>query len=119
MRAYRRLSLLERQELGLVVAEQYRQGGSIAVLAEQLGTSSGRVRGLLLDQGVRLRAPGGSAGHDRSGRRRLAELLAVEYAAGASLAELAQRYEHPRTTVRALVLTGGARLRPRGPRPAR
>lgn len=116
VRPYRRLPLQQREELGYRLAEQYRRGLSMAALAAQAGTSVGRVRTLLLDQGARLRSPGGSRGRLRPGRSELAAALGQQYARGASLAELAARHQLSFSTVRRLVLAGGRQLRSRGAR---
>lgn len=113
---YKRLPFEQRQELAWRLAERYRQGLSMAALAEELGTSVGRVRALLLDQDVRLRGPGGSAGRLRPGRQELAEVVARQYAQGASLVVLGQRHGRPASTIRRLVLAGGGALRARGGR---
>lgn len=113
---YKRLPFQQRQELGCWLAGRYRQGGSMAALAEELGTSVGRVRALLLDQGQRLRGPGGSGGRLRPERQKLAEVVARQYAQGASLVVLGQRHDRPASTIRRLVLAGGGTLRARGGR---
>lgn len=113
---YQRLPFQQRRELGCWLAGRYRQGRSMAALAEELGTSVGRVRTLLLDQGQRLRGPGGSGGRLRPGRQELAEVVARQYAQGASLVVLGERHDRPASTIRRLVLAGGGTLRARGGR---
>ena len=58
---HQRLSPQDRDRLGKAMAKEY--GGkarpSLATLAEQFGTSPGRCRLLLLEQGVQLRSRGG------------------------------------------------------------
>lgn len=114
-----RLAPEQRQDLGGQLAAGYRRGRSIAGLAAEVGTSPGRVRALLLEQGVALRARGGSAGRTRTGRRELAEAVAREYREGASLAELGQRHGRSASSARTLVLDGGGTLRSRGGRRSR
>lgn len=54
-----RLSSTDRELLGRRLQEGYASGTSIAKLASEHGTSAGRVRNILLDRGVKLRARGG------------------------------------------------------------
>lgn len=117
LRPHRRLPFEQRQDLGYRLAERYRQGLSMAAIATELGTSQGRVRSLLLEQGVRLRKPGGQQDRPRADRQELAAVMAEQYAQGASLVVLAQRHDRSTSTVRRLVLTGGGQLRSRGGRP--
>lgn len=55
----KRLSADERQQLGAQLADEYGSGASLSALAERHGTSAGRVRLILLEQGVTLRSRGG------------------------------------------------------------
>jgi hypothetical protein len=56
----KRLTPDQRQDLARKLAEGYAQGTSLAALAEAHGTSAGRVRLILLEAGVQMRARGGN-----------------------------------------------------------
>lgn len=113
---HKRLSAADRDELGGRLEKAYTEGISIAALAQEYGTSAGRVRLLLLERGVALRSRGGSRRKPNPMRDEQAKAIAGEYDRGASLAELAQVRGVSIPTIRRLVLAGGGELRPRGRR---
>lgn len=87
----------------------------MAEVAQEVGTSVGRVRALVLEQGVPLRGPGSSQpGRLRPGWQQFAESVAQQYTKGASLVELGRRYDISASPVRRLVLAGGGSLRSQG-----
>lgn len=111
---HKRLSTSERDKLGGKLEKQYGQGRSLAELAEEHGTSAGRVRLILLERGVTLRSRGGAVRKPDPQRKERAKQLAREYKDGASLKELAERHGVSATTARTLVQLGGGTLRARG-----
>jgi hypothetical protein len=66
----KRLPPGDRKRLGKQLAREYGKGASLATLAARHGTSPGRVRLLLLEQGVTLRPRGGDMRSDQARRRR-------------------------------------------------
>lgn len=68
----KRLTPGERQKFGKQLAKEYGRGASMSALAARHGTSAGRVRLLLLEQGVTLRTRGGDVRSDRARQRRAA-----------------------------------------------
>ena len=112
----KRLSAADREALGARLERDYAQGTSIAALAEEHGTSAGRVRLILLERGVTLRARGGNTRKPDPVRAEHAKKVAAEYASGASLAQLGASHGVSATTARNLVLAGGGELRARGGR---
>lgn len=114
-----RLSPSAREKLGLKLERQYAKGRSLSELADEHGTSAGRVRLLLLERGVVLRRRGGAVRKPDPSRAARARDVARRYDAGATLAELAAQEGVSASTVRNLVERAGGRLRPRGSRPAR
>ena len=112
----KRLSAEARAELGSTLEKDYGQGKSIAALAEEHGTSAGRVRLILLERGVVLRKRGGNTRRPDPAREQKAKTVASEYAKGASLAEIGATHGVSATTARNLVLAGGGDLRARGGR---
>lgn len=116
---HKRLSASERESLGARLAEAYGKGRSLAELAEEHGTSAGRVRLILLERGVALRSRGGAVRKPDPSRKDRAEKLAGEYGGGASLQQLAEKHGISATTARTLVQLGGGTLRARGGRSKR
>jgi len=114
----KRLSAADRETLGARLEKSYGKGTSIAALAEEHGTSAGRVRLILLERGVVLRARGGNTRKPDPQRAKHAKAVAAEYAKGASLAQLGTTHGVSATTARNLVLAGGGNLRARGGRKA-
>ena len=117
---HKRLSPADRARLGGQLEQAYTQGASIASLAASHQTSAGRVRLILLERGVVLRPPGGSTRTPDPERLGRAQVIAREYAAGASLAQLGSTHRIATATVRNLVLAAGGQMRARGgctPRP--
>jgi lambda repressor-like predicted transcriptional regulator len=114
----KRLSAADREKLGARLEKAYAKGRSIAALAEENGTSAGRVRLILLERGVVLRARGGNTRKPDPERSKRAKTLAAEYRDGASLAQLGATHGVSATTARNLVLAGGGDLRARGGRKA-
>lgn len=112
----KRLSAADREQLGARLEKAYAGGTSIAALAEEHGTSAGRVRLILLERGVVLRARGGNTRKPDPVRQDEAKKVAAEYSRGVSLAELAASRGVSATTARNLVLAGGGELRARGGR---
>ncbi len=112
----KRLSAADRDTLGASLAKDYAGGASIAALADKHGTSAGRVRLVLLERGVVLRARGGNTRKPDPARDKRAKQVAAEYAKGASLAQLGATHGVSATTARNLVIAGGAELRARGGR---
>ena len=112
----KRLSATDREKLGSRLEKAYAKGRSIAALAEENGTSAGRVRLILLERGVVLRARGGNTRKPDPERSKRAKALAAEYRGGASLAQLGATHGVSATTARNLVLAGGGDLRARGGR---
>ncbi len=112
----KRLSAEARTALGATLEKAYGQGRSIAALAEENGTSAGRVRLILLERGVVLRPRGGNTRKPDPAREKKAKAVAAEYAKGASLAEIGASHGVSATTARNLVLAGGGDLRARGGR---
>lgn len=112
----KRLSAPDREMLGARLERAYGKGTSIASLAQEAGTSAGRVRLILLERGVVLRPRGGNVRKPDPGRSKRAKALAAEYRGGASLAQLAATHGINATTARNLVLAGGGDLRARGGR---
>ena len=112
----KRLSPGDREKLGAKLEKAYTKGTSIATLAEEHGTSAGRVRLILLERGVELRKRGGNTRKPDPARDRRAKTIAGEYSRGASLAELGSTHGVSATTARNLVLAGGGELRARGGR---
>lgn len=112
----KRLSAADRDKLGSRLEKSYVKGRSIAALAEESGTSAGRVRLILLERGVVLRPRGGNTRKPDPERARRARAVASEYRAGASLAQLGSTHGVSATTARNLVLAGGGDLRARGGR---
>ncbi len=112
----KRLSAADREKIGARLEKAYAKGTSIAALADQQGTSAGRVRLILLERGVVLRHRGGNTRKPDPQRARHAKAVAGEYAKGASLAQLGASHGVSATTARNLVLAGGGQLRPRGGR---
>ena len=110
----KRLTADQRQTLGAALEKGYTSGRSLAELAEEHGTSAGRVRLVLLERGVTLRSRGGAVRKPDPARKDRAKKLAGEYASGASLSELAEKHGVSASTARALVLDGGGTLRSRG-----
>jgi hypothetical protein len=82
-------------------------------LGEEHGTSAGRVRTILLERGVMLRSRGGAVRKPDPERATRARALAKQYAAGATLQDLAAEHGVGPTTARNLVLAGGGTLRGR------
>jgi Helix-turn-helix domain len=66
----KRLTPADRKKLGKQLVREYGKGASLSTLAARYGTSAGRVRLLLLEQGVTLRARGGDVRSDRARQRR-------------------------------------------------
>jgi hypothetical protein len=116
---HKRLSADERDSLGGRLEESYKQGRSLAELADEHGTSAGRVRLILLERGVTLRSRGGAVRKPDPDRQDRAMKLASEYTAGASLQQLAEKHGISATTARTLVQLGGGTLRARGGRAGR
>lgn len=114
MEKHKRLSSAEREKLGARLEKAYAKGVSIAALAEEQGTSAGRVRLILLERGVTLRPRGGNTRKPDPERQKRAKSLATEYAAGASLSQLAASHGISASTARGLVLAAGGSLRARG-----
>ena len=114
----KRLSAADRDKLGARLEKAYGKGQSIAALAEETGTSAGRVRLILLERGVVLRPRGGNTRKPDPERAKRAKALAAEYGKGASLAQLGATHGVSATTARNLVLAGGGELRARGGRGA-
>lgn len=112
----KRLSAADRETLGARLEKAYAGGTSIAALADEHGTSAGRVRLILLERGVVLRSRGGNTRKPDPARDEHATKVAAEYAGGASLAQLAEKHGVSATTARNLVLRGGGDLRARGGR---
>ena len=112
----KRLSAKDRDTLGGRLEKAYAKGASIAALAEDTGTSAGRVRLILLERGVVLRSRGGNTRKPDPARAGHAKAVAKEYAGGASLAQLGATHGVSATTARNLVLAGGGELRARGGR---
>ncbi|HEU0101346.1 MAG TPA: helix-turn-helix domain-containing protein [Mycobacteriales bacterium] len=112
----KRLSAADRDKLGARLEKAYGKGQSIAALAEETGTSAGRVRLILLERGVVLRPRGGNTRKPDPERNKRAKAIAAEYRAGASLAQLGATHGVSATTARNLVLAGGGDLRARGGR---
>lgn len=112
----KRLSTADREALGAELTKAYEGGASIAALAEQHGTSAGRVRLILLERGTVLRPRGGNTRKADPVRQDTAKKVAAEYAKGVSLADLAASRGVSATTARNLVLAGGGTLRARGGR---
>ncbi len=112
----KRLSAGDRDKLGGRLEKAYAKGTSIAALAEEHGTSAGRVRLILLERGVTLRPRGGNTRKPDPARDRHAKAVAAEYGRGASLAQLGATHGVSATTARNLVLSGGGELRARGGR---
>lgn len=112
----KRLSTADREKLGARLEKEYAKGTSIATLAEEHGTSAGRVRLILLERGVVLRKRGGNTRRPDPERAKHAKSVAAEYGKGASLAQLAEKHGVSATTARNLVLAGGGDLRARGGR---
>lgn len=112
----KRLSAADRESLGARLEQAYAGGTSIAALAEEHGTSAGRVRLILLERGVVLRSRGGNTRKPDPARDERAQQVAAEYAKGASLAQLGATHGVSATTARNLVLAGGGDLRARGGR---
>ena len=111
---HKRLSADERDSLGGRLEESYKQGRSLAELADEHGTSAGRVRLILLERGVTLRPRGGNTRKPDPERQKRASSLAAEYASGASLSQLAEKHGVSASTARGLVLAAGGALRARG-----
>lgn len=109
-----RLVPADRDKLGAALERDYVKGRSLVELAEQHGTSAGRVRTILLERGVALRSRGGSVRKPDPERERRAKEVAKKYRAGATLAELGSEYGVSASTARNLVQAGGGQLRPRG-----
>lgn len=65
----KRLPAADRKTLGGQLAKEYGTGASLATLAARHRTSAGRVRLLLIEQGVALRPRGGDMRSDRAKRR--------------------------------------------------
>lgn len=65
----KRLAGAERQQLGRQLVREYARGASLATLAQRHQTSAGRVRLILLEQGVVLRPRGGDMRSPRARRR--------------------------------------------------
>ena len=112
----KRLSASDREKLGARLEKAYAKGTSIAALAQESGTSAGRVRLILLERGVVLRPRGGNTRKPDPERQKRATSMAKEYKGGASLAQLGQTHGVSATTARNLVLAGGGDLRARGGR---
>lgn len=112
----KRLSSAEREKLGARLEKAYKKGRTIAALAQETGTSGGRVRLILLERGVVLRPRGGNMRKPDPERIKRAKTLAAEYHGGASLAQLGATHGFSATTARNLVLAGGGDLRARGGR---
>lgn len=110
----RRMSDADRDKLGRRLEKDYAKGASLAALAQQHGTSAGRVRLILLERGVTLRSRGGSYRKPDPARIKQAKVVAAGYRRGASLASLGRAHGVSATTTRKLVLAGGGDLRPRG-----
>lgn len=113
---HKRLSASDREALGVRWAKEYAKGTSIAALAQESGTSAGRVRLVLLERGVVLRSRGGNTRKPDPAREERAVTVAKQYAGGASLAQLGASHGVSATTARNLVLRGGGALRARGGR---
>ena len=114
IKRHQRLSVAERDKLGNQVEKSYAKGRSLSEIAEEVGTSAGRVRSLLLQRGVLLRSRGGNTRKPDPERAKTAQQVAKAYAGGQSLAELAGTYGKSASTIRNLVLAGGGSLRARG-----
>lgn len=112
----KRLSAADREKLGARLEKAYAKGTSIAALAQEHGTSAGRVRLMLLERGVVLRPRGGNTRKPDPQRAKHAKAVAAEYDKGASLAQLGAAHGMSATTARNLVLAGGGQLRARGGR---
>ena len=111
-----RLSTGDREKLGTRAEKAYAAGRSLREISEELGTSAGRVRAILLERGTSLRGRGGNVRKPDPERGKLAKQVAAEYAKGATFAELAQRHGKSASTIRNLVQAGGGASRPRGGR---
>lgn len=116
----KRLTATDRDTVAKQLAADYNGGASLQDLADRMGTSAGRVRGLLLEAGVTLRARGGATrkpNADRDAARSdQASRVAAGYADGKTLDELGQEHGVSASTARGLVLRGGGTLRARGGR---
>lgn len=66
----KQLTPADRTKLGKQLAKEYDKGASLSTLAARHSTSAGRVRLLLLEQGVTLRARGGDVRSARARRQR-------------------------------------------------
>jgi hypothetical protein len=115
----KRLSLADRDRLGGQLEQAYTRGASLASLAASHRTSAGRVRLILLERGVVLRHPGGSTRRPDPQRLERAQVIARDYAAGATLAQLGSTHRIAPATVRNLVLAAGGQMRARGVRTPR
>ncbi len=116
---HKRLSPADRARLGGQLEQAYTQGASLASLAASHRTSAGRLRLMLLERGVVLRRPGGSTRRPDPGRLERAQVIARDYAAGATLAQLGSTHRIVPATVRNLVLAAGGQMRARGARTPR
>lgn len=114
MEKHKRLSAADRAKLGAKLEKAYAKGATLGALAEEHGTSAGRVRLILLERGVALRPRGGNTRKPDAARLERAKAITKEYAAGASLSELAATHGISSSTARGLVLAAGGALRGRG-----
>jgi hypothetical protein len=113
-----RMTADDRDKLGARLEKDYAGGRSMAELAEEIGTSQGRVRTILLERGVTLRKRGGAVRKPDPKRQELAAEVAKAYGKGESATDLAAKHGVSAGTVRNLVKAGGGTLRPRGGRAA-